>query len=650
MEAWIRRVADFAIGLALTERSNPSVIPYRPSKTEILKAERPTLPRVTPRALGMSERRLLALLESLEGEKSANVHSLMVVKNGCVALECSAPGYSVNMPHLSHSMSKVLTSLAIGLLVDGGRLSVKTPICELFPEYTPRDKRFFDITVEHLLTMSTGVRFSEAGVVSENEWTRAFFESDVAFVPGSRFEYNSMNTYILGRVAAKLAGMTLTELVRERILLPLGITSFFWECGPEGFEKGGFGAFLSLEGWVKIALLILGRGRWRKSQILSPEWIAECTRAHRRTPDSEGRYDYGYQIWVSGEGNLLFSGMLGQAVLISPKSDTVIAVNSGNNELFQSGRAFAILDEALASGFSRDKHEGSSLYPLLKHRACRFFEARRWVKPRKRERGLLARIGMRAREPYPPEWNRLLGRFDFIDNNIGLLPVFVRAMQNNFGSSVSDISFVREGGRIFFVCRDGGRLFKLEVGFYGFCTSCIDVSGEKYVVSTLGGVETEGDGVVYKLELLFPELPNTRRIEMRVLGEGALSVRFSELPDERLASTFSDEILKSNSRVSVLIDIAERRLGGGFIGEKIKDTFSRTLVGARVGSPYYDTVLDEERRKRSEGESTRRMLEGFLERYLRENETENECSIRERVADIFDKVKEKLQRKKSPPQ
>ncbi len=646
MEAWMKRTADFAVGLALSERRNPSVIPYRPSKTEIMSAERPTLGRKAPRSLGVSERRLLALIEALEGERSANVHSLMVAVRGSVVLECSAPGYSVNMPHLSHSMSKVLTSLAIGLLVDEGKLSVGTPLLELFPGYTPRDKRFYDITVKHLLTMSTGVRFSEAGVISEEEWTRAFFESEVSFAPGSRFEYNSMNTYILGRIAATLSGVSLSELLNERILRPLGITGFFWERGPEGYEKGGFGAYLSLESWVKIGMLILFRGEWRGRRLLSREWIAECTRPHSKTPDSEGRYDYGYQIWVSDEGTLLFSGMLGQAVLINPAAETVIAVNSGNNELFQSGRAFSILDSAITKGFAREAGEGSALAPLLTHRARTFFEGRRWVREKKHARGLLSRIGLRIRTPYPSEWNSLLARFDFADNNVGLLPVFVRAMQNNLGNCISDISFVREGGRIFFVCRDGGRVFKLEVGFYGYRTTHIDVSGEKYAVSVMGGIEASGDATVYKLELVFPELPNTRRIEIRHADRGAVSVKFSEHPDEGIAETFSREILKSNGLASFFIDIAERRLGEGFVSEKLRGTFVRTLVGARVGSQHYTAVLEEERARAREGEASKRMLEGFLERHLRESDERYEPSLRERVTEVFDRIKDKLKGKK----
>ncbi len=641
MEAWMKRAADFAVGLALSERHSPSVIPYRPRKCELMTEEHRTLPRISPRAAGVSVRKLLGLVEALEGEENAWVHSLMVVQRGSVVLECSAPGYSVNMPHLSHSMSKVITALLAGLAYDEGRLELDTPVFELFPEYTPRDKRFYDIKVRHLLTMSTGVRFSEAGVISECEWTRAFFESEVGFAPGSRFEYNSMNTYILGRIVARAFNTSLTALAEERILLPLRIESFFWEKSYEGFECGGFGVFLSLEGWVKLGMLVRDRGSFGGKQIISQRWIDECTRVHFKTPREEGKYNYGYQVWISEEGNILFSGMLGQAVLISRASDTVIAVNSGSCELFQSGRAFAILDKAIREGLLSDGKEGNALTPLLKLRANNFFAKRRWVVPLEEKRGLLSRLGLGSRRPMPEEWGRILARFDFVENNVGLLPVFVRAMQNNLGNSISDISFVRDGNRIFFVCRDGGREFRLEVGFYDYATSVIDVSGEKYTVKVLGRAEKIYDNTVFKLELILPELPNTRRIEIKEEGEGALSFSFGEIPGEKIVDTFSREILKAG-RGGFLIDIAERRLGSGFIGDKLRDTFCRTLIGARVGSPNYETVIEREREKRRESAALRNMLEGFSERCLRDGEGGSEYGIRERLFDVFEKLREKL--------
>ena len=645
MEAWIKRCAEFASRLILSENRNPSVVPYIPSKCEIMKDEKKTLPRIAPKRMGVSEIQLLTLVEELEREVDTEVHSLMVVKQGQVVLECNAPGYSVNTPHLSHSMSKVLTALAVGLMFDDGKLSEDTKVRELFPEYTPKERHFSDITVRHLLTMSSGVRFNEAGVVSETEWGRAFFESEVSFLPGTRFEYNSMNTYILALIVKKLSGVSLTELVTDRILSPLGIENFYWELSPEGCEKGGFGVFMSLESWVKIGLLVLGGGVYDGRRILSSEWIEKCISQKIDTPKTNGRYAYGYQIWVSDDGNILFSGMLGQTVLMKPELELIIAVNGGNNELFHSGNAFAVIDRAMTRGF--DGEDSGVLGTVLKRKREKFFESREWIELKKKKQGLLSRIGLAFRTPYPEEWNTLLGRFDFADNGVGLLPVFIRTMQNNFGNCISSISFVREGGRVFFVCLDGERCFKLEIGFFCFCESEIEVSGEKYRVSVHGGVEGIGDSAVYKLEFIFPEMPNRRRIEIRKVADGAFEFKFSELPGDRVIKTYINEVVKSGALASFVTGIAERRLGEGFLEMKLGGVFSPVLVGAKYGSPSHDAILEGERERARAREKTRGMLESLiLHHFDREEEGEEPPPLYGRISETLGRMFDKVKRKK----
>ena len=220
MEKWVKRVVSLGTGLFLTGKVNPSVIPYYPQKTRISGEEKPYFPRVHPERVGVASGRLLSMIRALEREKRANVHSLMVIKDGAVICECSHPGYSVNTWHLSHSMSKTLTGMAIGVLVDEGLLSVDERLVDLFPDMHYKDPRFAEITVYHLLTMSAGIRFSEAGSISESRWSEAFFESPVTYAPGTDYNYNSMNTYILARIAVDRSGRSLTELVKDRYLRP----------------------------------------------------------------------------------------------------------------------------------------------------------------------------------------------------------------------------------------------------------------------------------------------------------------------------------------------------------------------------------------------------------------------------------------------
>ena len=640
MEKWIKRTIDFASGLSFTGKSDPSVIPFVPSKLKVSGKEKKYFPRTRPEDVGISSGRLISLIRALEEEKSAVVHNLLCIKDGRVILECSHPGYSVNTWHLAHSMSKVLVSIAVGLLIDSGVLSLDTRIVDLFPEYKYRDRRFPDITVRHLLTMTASVRFGEAGVVSESEWTRAFFESTVTHAPGSRFDYNSMNTYILGRIVIKLSGQSLTDYLTERLLSPLGITNFFWELGPEGYEKGGFGVFMSAESWGKIGTLFLNKGKFEGKSIIPESWIEESVRPHVAVPDNLGNYDYGYKIWVSRSTDAyLFSGMLGQAVCIFPLSGIVAVMNSGNNELFQSGRALRIIEEYLSHDLSADlshsQYEGS-YYDLLSY-SKHFFERRHWIRmPHVRD---LTRFGLIYRRTPPCEWDRLLGTFVFPSNNRGILPVFVRAMQNNLGTSVDKITFIKENNRIFFLCNDGSGTYRIEVGFYDFTECVLDVRGEKYIVKAMGEVVEDYEREeAFKLELLLPEMPNTRKILFTLDGSDRLNMRLYEIPDSGLARTYTDEIIKTNNRLSPLIDLIERKMGENYLKRKINETFDITILGAREGSPDFNSIMDESRRMMQADERNARIIEAVVDRFIRESEDGEKSGIGDLIGGAIDKL------------
>ena len=349
MERWTKRAGELLIGLALTNKQNPAVVPYTPQKTEVSKFEKPFFRRERPEKHGVSSVRLYKMLSELEAEPRANIHSLIVLKDGAVICEASAKGYDVNVAQLSHSMTKSVIGMAIGFLVDEGRISVDDKLCDFFPEHEYADPLFAKMTVKHLLMMSSGAKISEIGSVTESEWTRAFFGSDLLFEPGTQFKYNSMNSYMLARIVERVTGLGITEFLKPRLFEPLGIDNFFWEKGPEGLEKGGWGLYLSPESWAKLGQLMLSRGSFFGRRILSEKWVKESVSTHAITSEELGDFNYGYQIWTARSGDdFLFNGMLGQNTWISPKNSLVAVISSGNNELFQGSPALSIIRKYLS--------------------------------------------------------------------------------------------------------------------------------------------------------------------------------------------------------------------------------------------------------------------------------------------------------------
>jgi len=621
MEKWKKRSVDLLSSLSFGSKDGSlSVIPYYPQKTEISRYEERELIRSVPEKHGISSARLYNMLCDLEGEKRANIHNLAVLADGEVITECSRDGYGVNIQHLSHSMSKTVTGMAIGMLCDEGKLDPSMRLVDLLPGYPYKDKRVASITLHHLLSMTSGVSFSEAGSVTESRWTAAFFASEIKFNPGTKFNYNSMNSYILARIAVKVSGESLTSFLERRLFAPLGITGYFWEKSPEGIEKGGWGLYLSVESWAKIGVMFMEGGKYRGARILSEEWVKKSSSTHAIAPLADGDFNYGYQLWVGRRGDeILFNGMLGQNVWIYPKNRIVAVINSGNNEMFQDSPALDILRRYLSGAIEDELHRRD--VKILHQRETSFFDSRRWVRPLEKKHGIAYWLGMRGRKPFDERWSDILGSYAFGSNNIGLLPLFIRGMQNNLSSVMERMTFDRYGDRLFFIFRETGEEYRLEIGLYEYRQSVLDFRGEKYIVRAMGEALLLPDGTEeYRLEFIFPELPNTRFIRIRPEGDDRIRVIFSEIPNDRMVTMLMESYIAANPAAGFAIDILERRFGEGFIEKKLHSTFTPELIGADTSREGYGQIIDAETRRANEESGFVKLLRAVVDRFFKEDE------------------------------
>ena len=620
MEKWLKRSVDLLTSLSLGTDGDPSVVPYYPQKTEISSVENKYFKRSSPERHGISSRRIYNMLAELEWERRANVHSLMILSDGEVISECSREGYSVNTFHLSHSMSKTVTGLAVGILCDEGELTVNDKLADLFPEISYKDPRFSSITVEHLLSMQSGIPFSEAGSVTETAWTDAIFSSTLRFTPGTEFAYNSMNSYMLGRIVERVAGMSLLSFVSEKIFSPLGITNYFWEKGPEGTEKGGWGLYLSAESWAKLGYTILMGGVFEGKRILSEEWVRSATRPHALSPMSNGDFNYAYQMWVGRDSDeILFNGMLGQNVWICPKNRIVAVITSGNNELFQMSPALDIIRKYLGCDISDRRSDGD--LRVLREREERFFDSRRFAVPLEPRRGLLYFLRLRPDTPFDHRWDDILDEMILPKNNISMLPLIVSGMQNNLSAGIESITLERSGESLIMSFTEGDAEYSLEIGLYGYKHTVLDFRGEKYAVSTIGEAHYGRQGMEYRIELLFPELPNTRTLCIVKNGDDVYEISFSEMPNHEILNALIARIPAKSSVVSFALDLLKRRYGENFIENKLEGIFSPTVTAFSAEAEDLYELIEEEERRMGEQSGIERVIRALVSRFFRESDT-----------------------------
>lgn len=137
-------------------------------------SQRALLPRSTPAASGMSSRAVTALLDRLEAQ-SVECHSIMVVRRGHVVAEGWWAPYSAERPHLLYSLTKSFTSVAVGLAIADGLLSLDDRVVDVLPDHVPAgiSEQGRRLAVHHLLSMTTGHRtdsLAEPGNWNRSTW------------------------------------------------------------------------------------------------------------------------------------------------------------------------------------------------------------------------------------------------------------------------------------------------------------------------------------------------------------------------------------------------------------------------------------------------------------------------------------------------
>ena len=513
--------------------------------------------RATPESQGISSDLFAALLRELDASKDTDMHHFMALRHGKVICECNFAPYPKGMWHITHSMCKSITGMAIGMLIEEEKLKLDENIYDIFPDHINAFSKIFRpvITVENLLTMTSGITFNESGIVSGNDWLGSFLNASVNGKPGTEFQYNSLNTYVLSAIVTKRTGETLTEYLTPRLFGPLGITKYYWETCPKGITKGGWGLFLCAEDMAKLGQLYLQRGKWNGQQLVSEYWIEISTARHLKTQNDT--YGYGYQLWMEQRpGSFEYNGMLGQNVIIYPDMDMVLVTNAGNKEMFQD----CIMLNIIRKYFPVNYHPADVLpenplsYSLLK-RLCGELENgennnnrstslrggwKRNVVSRRKHSDKKYSYRISAAVDRPSDHHSFMravsGRTYVMEQqNIGIAPLFVQVFHNNMTDGISEISFTYDAGNFYVSFTEGEVIHKLPVGFGRAADGCVDLHGEHYLVATLGEfARDENDIPVLKLEITFIEECVKRKAHIFFHEDDEIEIRWNETPGKKM--------------------------------------------------------------------------------------------------------------------
>lgn len=284
------------------------------------------LKRSTPEAEGLRSKDVLAYIDSLMRQQTTDMHGVMILRNGKVIAEKYNEPFAAEYSHTQYSASKTFTAFAVGLAIQDSLLSLTDHLVDFVPEMLPEvvGDSLAAITVEDLLTMRSGFPVDTDMRTIYSDWIRRYLSHRMVALPGTKFAYDSIDSYLLSAIVQKVTGMTVFDLLKKRLFTPLGITQVAWEESPEGVTCGGWGLYIQLESMAKFGQLLLQRGEWNGQQLINPEWIDAMTSLHVSQPNGQ---KYGYHIWLTDyPGMVRCDGAWGQYIFVIPDRQMVVAM------------------------------------------------------------------------------------------------------------------------------------------------------------------------------------------------------------------------------------------------------------------------------------------------------------------------------------
>lgn len=270
------------------------------------------------------------------------LRSLLVVKDGRLVVEEYFNGSQGDL-HDVRSVTKSVVSALTGLLIERGDLgSVNDPIGgyldSLVGDLEPAKAA---ITIDHLLTMASGLEWDESGGFGDYvQWIRSgdhlgyVLGKPLVSDPGSQYNYNSGAVHLLGVALEQATGKRLPALADELLFGRIGISRSRWEPLRGGFHNGGAGLDLRPRDLARFGQLYLQKGESAGSPVLPQEWVARSSAARYGWRFDSGGLrgiSYGTLWWVVPEASepLYFAwGFGGQYVVIVPGMNLVIVTTT----------------------------------------------------------------------------------------------------------------------------------------------------------------------------------------------------------------------------------------------------------------------------------------------------------------------------------
>lgn len=288
----------------------------------------------------------------IRNEDFKKITSVVIARKGEILYEGYYNDSDENTLHNTRSVTKTVTGMLIGSLIDDGKLKSEHEYAARYSRpadnYYP-DTRKDSITIEDLLTMSSMLECNDWNSLSRGneermylieDWVKFFWDLPIKGFPawkkkpedakyGRSFSYCTAGVVVLGDIVDNLSG-SMMDYADKRLFQPLGIDTSLWQITPTGLPMAGGGLSLRSRDLLKLGQLYLNNGVWNGKQIISKDWVQKSI-SPKTVMEEYGGIEYGYLWWISefgGEKAYFMTGSGGNKVVIFPELDLVAVLTS----------------------------------------------------------------------------------------------------------------------------------------------------------------------------------------------------------------------------------------------------------------------------------------------------------------------------------
>jgi len=318
---------------------------------------------------------ILKALKRIKGGAYGETHAFLIYYSGKLILEDYFPGHKYDwfgpafkgewvewdqsMPHSIMSDTKSITSACVGIAIDHGFIkSEEESIFTYLPDHQHlKTAENTGITIEHLLTMTSGMEWQEWGIpynsinnpiigiwYSEKDPVSYILEGEITHTPGTHFRYFGGNQILLGEIIKNASGLPLDEFSDRYLFEPLGVDSANWATRfNNGVIEAAGGLRICPRDMLKIGIMFLDNGIWDDKRILPQNWIVNSATPYgsnngiRIPGEDAGKVSYGYSWWNKTEmykgsrTNIFWAGGWGgQKIIVLPAYQLVVVFTGAN--------------------------------------------------------------------------------------------------------------------------------------------------------------------------------------------------------------------------------------------------------------------------------------------------------------------------------